>query len=231
MPTVGSGNITPGTGKITYPDNSSVTPGSTGGSANSGGNSSAARGQITIDVINLEAISSTGIFRDLVQISQTEVELNFKSLIAGPGISFTTDDTSITINSNVTSLPIASTSSLGVIKVGSGLSIDNTGLLSATGPGNTLAFPIKTVTANYTVSHNDYSIMVNASAGPVTITLPAAAGGTSVMNIKKIDASTNAVTIVVSGSDKVDLGTSLEMALQLQAFQIQSDGVSNWWVL
>jgi len=64
---------------------------------------------------------------------------------------------------------IATTESLGVIQVGSGLSITPEGILSATGSGSSLLNVYLTST-NYTATLNDYYIGGNAKN--IMITLP-----------------------------------------------------------
>ncbi|HAV42625.1 TPA: hypothetical protein DCX15_01220 [bacterium] len=67
------------------------------------------------------------------------------------------------------------------------------------------ATAIKIVTTNYTVTDEDHTILVDATAGPVTVTLLPVAGieGREYV-VKKIDASVNAVTVTsVSNIDGV----------------------------
>jgi hypothetical protein len=73
---------------------------------------------------------------------------------------------------------IATTTSLGVVQVGSGLSITPEGILSATGGGGENCNAI-VVSQDYTATPDDYYIGVD-SQGPVTITLPM-----SVINCKQ----------------------------------------------
>jgi hypothetical protein len=63
----------------------------------------------------------------------------------------------------------ATTTSLGVIQVGSGLSITPAGILSATGSGSSL-LNVVLVNANYTVTLDDYYI--GGTKKGITITLP-----------------------------------------------------------
>lgn len=64
---------------------------------------------------------------------------------------------------------IATTTSLGVVQVGSGLSITPLGVLSANGSGSNL-IPVKLTAVNYTALGTDYYI--GATAKNITITLP-----------------------------------------------------------
>lgn len=75
---------------------------------------------------------------------------------------------------------------------------------------------VKTVSSNYTVQPGDTAINVDASAGPVTITLPAASTTPNTNPvITKIDSSANAVTIsgaTVSGLSSLTLSTQYAFA-------------------
>lgn len=64
---------------------------------------------------------------------------------------------------------IATTSKLGVIQVGSGLSITPAGVLSATGSGSSL-INVKLTSANYTATASDYYI--GTTNKNITITFP-----------------------------------------------------------
>lgn len=64
--------------------------------------------------------------------------------------------------------------------------------------------PVTTKTANYTATTADYTIRVDATAGPVTITLPATVVG-DVFEIEKIDASANDVIVDGDGSDVINI--------------------------
>ena len=69
---------------------------------------------------------------------------------------------------------IATTTSLGVVQVGAGLSITPAGVLSATGGGSSL-LNVSLVAVNYTATLNDYYI--GATKKSITITLPAGVVG------------------------------------------------------
>ena len=78
-----------------------------------------------------------------------------------------------TINPGVQELTldtdIATTTSLGVVQVGSGLAITTSGVLSATGSSSDI-INVKLVTTNYTALATDYYIGANKK--DITITLP-----------------------------------------------------------
>lgn len=64
---------------------------------------------------------------------------------------------------------IATTTSLGVVQVGSGLSVTPAGVLSATSSGSSL-LNVKLVSSNYTATLDDYYI--GATKKNITITFP-----------------------------------------------------------
>lgn len=94
--------------------------------------------------------------------------------------------------------------------------VDN---ILATGGGQSA--PTKTVTTNYTITLSDGTILVDASGGPVNITLPSAASAQSlIFNVKKIDSSANVVTLI----GVVDGNTNPEIQFPNQNSEIQSNG-------
>lgn len=94
-----------------------------------------------------------------------------------------------------------------------------------------LALPITTKTANYTATVSDYTILVDATAGSVTITLPAVSGITGrVYIVKKIDSTGNTVVIDANASELIDGATTQTLAAQWDSYRIQTDG-SAWYRL
>lgn len=95
------------------------------------------------------------------------------------------------------------------------------------GVGSSL--PFVTVTSNYTPSvEDDYSILVDASSGPVTITLPNPSSKPGkVFFVKKIDASTNSVT--VASSQGIDSSASVSFSEPNQIIAVQS--ISTKWII
>ena len=83
------------------------------------------------------------------------------------------------------------------------------------------------VTANYTANYNDI-VLVDASGGVVTVTLPPPKAN-AVINVKKIDSSSNAVTIDGGGAN-IDGQTSIQITTQYESYTLVSDG-SNWWII
>jgi hypothetical protein len=74
--------------------------------------------------------------------------------------------------------------------------------------------------------------LADATAGAFSINLPtaASASGLPPFNIKKIDASANAVTIDPNGAETIDGATTLVLNTQWQSAQLQSNGTA-WYLL
>lgn len=90
---------------------------------------------------------------------------------------------------------------------------------------------VSTIISNTTLTDLDSIVLVDATSGAKTITLPDAATATGKqLNIKKIDASANAVTITPAGSQKIDGSSSYSLATQNKYACVVSDG-SNWHVI
>lgn len=205
------------------------------------------RGAVTIAAsdLSLAAVATSGSYTDLSNTPAAYVlPAATTSALGGVkiGTGLSVDGTGL-LTATAYSLPAATTSTLGGVIVSTGLSIDGAGHLSAnvtSVAGKTGAVTltvsdvsrsIVTETTNYTATTSDYTILVDATAGAVTITLPAASGLTGqVINIKKIDSSSNAVTISRAGTDTIDGGTTLSIATQYQAYTVQTNG-SAWWVI
>lgn len=88
------------------------------------------------------------------------------------------------------------------------------------------------VSSSGAITDDMYIILVDASAGDVTLTLPAASAQPGrVIEIKKIDSSTNQVIIDPSGADTIEGESTLELLFYGEAVPIVSDGISEWSVL
>ena len=93
------------------------------------------------------------------------------------------------------------------------------------------ASPLGTKTSNYAMTTADGVILVDATAGPVIITLPAAAGNDGFRaTIKKIDTTAHIVTIAPAGSETIDGNANLTISAPYTSIELISDG-ANWFVL
>lgn len=97
-----------------------------------------------------------------------------------------------------------------------------------------LSFSVTSVTASYTVVSTDIVILVSASGGARTITLPAASARPGrVLWIIKNDSTSNAVTITRSGSDQIalppSLVTSISTTTPYRGYMLVSGGSTIWY--
>jgi hypothetical protein len=90
---------------------------------------------------------------------------------------------------------------------------------------------IVTKSANYSATGVDHTILANASAGSLAITLPSAAALTGkTFTIKKIDGSGNAVTVMTSSGQVIDGGADFVLPAAWRYITVQSDGL-NWFII
>ena len=100
-----------------------------------------------------------------------------------------------------------------------------------TGPPATAYLAVVTITGNATLDADDTVVLCDASGGAFTVTLPAAAANeTKRYFIKKIDATSNAVTIDANGSETIDGQATQVITIQYNSPQIVSDG-TEWWII
>ncbi len=118
---------------------------------------------------------------------------------------------------------IASTTSLGVVQVGSGLSITPSGILSATGSSSSF-INVTLTSTNYTATANDYYI--GATKKDIDITLPI--GITGRVYIIKNQVSGN-IKVKASGSQKID--TSSDKTLGTEASIIVVFDGTRWNII
>jgi hypothetical protein len=75
-------------------------------------------------------------------------------------------------------------------------------------------FATRTVTSDFIVTEDDFEILVDATAGAVTGSLPASIGSGQYIRVKKIDTTANIVTIAAAGADLIDGSISLNFSDQ-----------------
>ena len=92
---------------------------------------------------------------------------------------------------------------------------------------------IATPTGTYKMSSSDFAVLANASSGAFTVTLPAASTKGMIVFVKKVDTTTNKVTVQVSGTDKIEGVASKILAKKYASLTLISDGNSpgNWYIL
>lgn len=93
---------------------------------------------------------------------------------------------------------------------------------------NGLLLGIVTTSANLTISGTQDTILCNAAAGNITLTLPGVP--TAVFAIKKIDSSANTCTVTAGGVTLIDAATTMVLTNQWEAAEFQFNAVQ-WLVL
>ncbi len=107
-----------------------------------------------------------------------------------------------------------------------GTTIAGTVICDTSFAGKTIS--VVTKTSNSTLVTTNDIINVNATSGAVTITLPTAVGNVGQQfNIKKIDLSSNSVTI--SGAQTIDGQSTIVITGQNDSVTIYSDN-TEWWI-
>lgn len=93
-----------------------------------------------------------------------------------------------------------------------------------------IGLPIATKTSDYTLTKDDYTVLLNASSNTVTGNLPTAVGiEDTIYNIKCID-DTFTCDIDPSGTEEIDGDNANFELIKDEIITIQSDG-SNWWII
>lgn len=87
---------------------------------------------------------------------------------------------------------------------------------------------IPSVSGDHTASDGEF-VLADASAGPLTVTLPAPAEGLLV-GVKKVDASGNGVTVATPGTQTIDGQASVTITGRYTSREHTSDG-TNYWIL
>lgn len=91
------------------------------------------------------------------------------------------------------------------------------------------ATKVNTISTNTTLDDTHHVVLVDASSGDVTLTLPLASSGDARQYmVKKTDSSSNDVIIARSGSDTIDGDTDATLSVQYEARTVISDG-TNWY--
>ncbi len=106
--------------------------------------------------------------------------------------------------------------------------LGGTGALSETlGP---IQRSTKTLTSGdspYTIGTGDYALLCDCTGGAIQVDLPTAIGNTRELQLKKIDASANAVTIDAFDTETIERAlTNTDLDVQGEAFTIRADGAN-----
>lgn len=127
---------------------------------------------------------------------------------------------------------IATTTSPGVVIVGSNINVSNTGVISVTFPESRPGCNSRLITGDYTAALDDYYIGVLLSAA-ATLTLPLDPPD-CVEYVIKLEFGepfgTKKLTIVASGANKIDDDTSITLTTPYQSVSLISRG-NNWHII
>ena len=87
------------------------------------------------------------------------------------------------------------------------------------------------ITANYLILLTDYFIEANCTSSNLTVTCPTAINNSGRnFIIKKVDGSTNTLTIIGTSNQTFDGTANRVLSTQYQSLRIVSDGV-NWSIV
>lgn len=112
-----------------------------------------------------------------------------------------------------------------------------TGASSASAARTNLGIPalldakrdVGTVDASLTAT--SFLVAVDATGGPATVNLPAAASSANrVINIKKVDSSANTVTVDANAAETIDGGLTAVLTVQWESITVACDG-SQWLII
>lgn len=110
------------------------------------------------------------------------------------------------------------------------LSVQALNATSITGALNSVTTNVATVSTNISLTSDHHILLVDASSGNRTITLPSSSVSSGrQFFVKKIDSTSNSLTVFPVSGETIDGEPNLSTTTQYEAFVIISDG-SNWFV-
>jgi len=108
---------------------------------------------------------------------------------------------------------------------------DEISLAGLTVASEDIDFTLNEYTSAQTLTADNYLVIVDASSGNITITLPASASHTNrIYTIKKIDSSQHKVTIDANSTETIDGEETIVLNLQYSYVTIICDG-TEWWII
>ncbi len=155
----------------------------------------------------------------------------FYTSISTSGIPACTQPTFANISGTITTSTQLPTSGVTAASyTNANITVTAQGIITAASSGSAGYSPsVKAKSSAYTAVSGDI-ILATATASFV-VTIPLAASNTNgIIQVKKIDASANTVTLTASGSDKIDGLASQVLGVQYDSVNLVSDGSANWYV-
>jgi hypothetical protein len=93
-----------------------------------------------------------------------------------------------------------------------------------------VSFPVVSETGNYTVTPLDQYVLVDATSGAITLTLPTAVGRSTPVAGKKTDATTHAVTFTPQAGQLIDGASSAVISAPFESLTLIPSG-GDWYVV
>jgi hypothetical protein len=198
-----------------------------------------------------QTVAGSKVFSDAATtLSSANAHLSFGPTTGNANASIYHDSSNGTLQNNVGSFTFLNTSASGALAFatngafrvyctpGGPIGVGTTNPASTTAldvvgvaraSGFATAYAVKT--ANFSFATTDGFLAIDATAGAVTGTLPAASSVVAGRRFtaKKIDATANLVTIAAAGADTIDGVATAAIGVQYVSASVISDGVSKWW--
>lgn len=103
-----------------------------------------------------------------------------------------------------------------------------TGATGPTGPSGGGLTLTASKSANYTAAVGEL-VQATASAGSITITLPAAPAASSIIGVRRLDTTSNLLNVVGSGGAFIDTASSFQLTAREYTVEFMYDAVNNNW--
>ncbi len=96
---------------------------------------------------------------------------------------------------------------------------------------SSVAFSIVSTSSDLMLTDTHHTVLVDASGGSITITLPSASGiNGRVYIVKKIDSSSNAVVVQAQTGQTIDGMSSVSLTNRFATIAVQAYG-GNWYII
>lgn len=89
----------------------------------------------------------------------------------------------------------------------------------------------KIETSCYLMGSTDFAVLACAASNPVVVTLPPASNKGQLVHVKKIDSSSNHVTVAGQNSDKIECSATKSLPTQYHQLTLIAGGNGNWYIL